>query len=79
MPDKKKRKSMGNKRNFPVDAGDVACHLCGGRDFEWGRVSGAVYQKKFKLFEWRIIPDFDRVRARICLQCGNMQTFIEGN
>jgi len=69
MADKKKREPK-NKREFPVNADDIPCHLCGGTDFEWGQISHAYYVRSF----WSLHGK--ELRARVCQSCGNVQTFI---
>ncbi len=51
------------------------CPVCGGEDFEWGRIGGqAVYRPGDSLWKVR---GYQYIRARRCLQCNNLLQFTD--
>ncbi len=51
------------------------CPVCNGREFEWGRVGQQVYYVPGDNM-WTI-RGYQRIRARRCVQCNNLLTFVD--
>ncbi|GEM_PF-2258021 len=71
-PKKKKRKpkrAPNKVRHFPENADMLPCPLCGKTNFEWGFISNATYTENFQ-----IVVVAEKLEARLCLNCGNIQT-----
>lgn len=86
MPEKRKRDEPKQKRkpkpklkqeklrHFPADSNLLPCPLCGKTDFEWGSIHHASYSTNFDLW-----TQPEKLEARLCLNCGNIQTLIRSN
>jgi hypothetical protein len=62
------------KRSEHSDPRHSPCHICGGTEFEWGRLidQGNV---AFKTDKSGLFGGFKYIQARECLACGNVQSF----
>lgn len=56
--------------------GRNTCHICGGNDFEWGRMRAGLTENDFYNDE-TILDDYSArsVKVRRCLRCQNLQFF----
>lgn len=69
--EKPRRRSLHKPDDFP-------CPICGESDFEWGypkgnRGAAILFSEKQGVDRWKI--QGDKMRARKCLSCGNVQLF----
>ena len=51
------------------------CPICGGTQFEWGRMSGQVFYAPGD--NWWARRGRQAIRIRRCLQCNNLQQFSD--
>ena len=53
------------------------CPVCGGTDFEWGRLGGQTYYVPGEsMWRWR---GYQYIRMRRCLQCNNLLPFTDSS
>jgi hypothetical protein len=53
------------------------CPVCGGADFEWGRLGGQTYYVPGEsVWKWR---GYQYIRTRRCLQCDNLLHFTDAS
>jgi hypothetical protein len=66
-------RDMDKAKNDFLDQGK--CPVCGGEDFEWGRIGGqVVYRPGDNLWKVR---GYQYIRARRCLRCNNLLQFAD--
>ncbi len=54
---------------------DRPCPVCGGTEFEWGRLGGQTYYVPGQsMWRWR---GYQYIRIRRCLQCNNLLQFAD--
>ncbi len=58
---------------------NIACPICGGREFSWGHLQGSALNvvEDETPFAAKWLTMGLRVRARICKSCQNVQLFAE--
>jgi hypothetical protein len=64
------------KRGIPTSNREAPCSICNGRDYEWGKPGsegGLYYLPEGAVFGFGM---GERLGARKCLSCGNVQLFI---
>jgi len=76
QPKQKRKPKEKAKRGFTKNPDDYPCPVCGESDFEWGHVTHTMYYTQTNL--WGAADNLQALRARICLACGHMMTFLEG-
>ncbi len=59
--------------------GRSICHVCSGTEFTWGKAAnyaaaGTAFVDENQAL---LFPQADRVRARLCHRCGNIQFFVD--
>ena len=64
---------MYKAKNDFLDQGK--CPVCGGQEFEWGRIGGQVVYRPGDSF-WKL-GGYQYIRARRCLQCNNLLQFTD--
>ncbi len=53
------------------------CPVCGGTEFEWGRLGGQTYYVPGEsMWRWR---GYQYIRTRRCLQCNNLLQFADAS
>ena len=63
-----------------IDTKNEVCFLCGASEFVWGSLTaGGQYQVKFHPDgPWlRLVSTDEKMRARKCGACGNVQLYAE--
>ncbi len=58
------------KYSFKKNPDDFPCPICGDKDFKWGEHDVIGYDRN------PVMRSTIQYKTRICLSCGNVQTFL---